>query len=497
MGKVYLIGAGPGDEELITLKAVRKLRECTVVMYDRLAGTGVLKYLNDHCKIYYCGKEPGCHYKSQDEINAMLIKLAKEGHIVGRIKGGDPYIFGRGGEEALALLKEGIEFEVIPGITSPISVLNYAGIPVTHRKIAQSFHVFTGKTADKLKIDWNAAARIGGTLIFLMGFKNLSIICGNLMRNGMRENTPCAVVMNGTTAKQKKIVGQLNDICEKASKASLSSPCIIVIGEVVGFSEQLNWYEKKPLFGRNVCIARSKTQSRVMRQKLLDLGAEVTEIHSIEIKYTSENIKKYINRLSDYDYIVFTSVNGVNSFFDRLLSENYDIRKIKGKFTAIGPATEKAIKQRGIIPEMVAEKFVAESLHDKMKSSIKKGDKIFIPRSKNSRPYLAETLRKEGCIVDECYTYETVLGKLPDGECFDNVDIVVFTSPTTVKNMICLVGIEAIRQKKVVAIGPITGKELEKHDICYHMSQEYTTKGVIDTIVHTMHNSQCTIYSNI
>ncbi|MEY8000255.1 uroporphyrinogen-III C-methyltransferase [Clostridium sp. Mt-5] len=484
MGKVYLIGAGPGDEELITLKAARKLGECTAVMYDRLSGSGVLKYLNDNCKIYYCGKEPGCHYKSQDEINAMLIKLAKEGHIVGRIKGGDPYIFGRGGEEALALLKEHIEFEVIPGITSPISVLNYAGIPVTHRKIAQSFHVFTGKTADKLNIDWNAAAKIGGTLIFLMGFKNLDVICSNLIKNGMNKNTPCAVVMRGTTSRQKKIVGQLHDISEKTNRALLVSPCIIVIGEVVNFNEQLDWYEKKPLFGKNICITRSKAQSREMCQKLLDLGAEVTEIHSIEIRYTSENIKAYMNKLHDYDYIVFTSVNGVNSFFDRLLNENYDIRKIRGKFAAIGPATEKAIRQRGIIPEMVAEKFVAESLHDKMKDFIKKGDKIFIPRSKNSRPYLAETLRLEGCIVDECYTYETISGKLPDKDCFDNVDTVVFTSPTTVNNMIQLVGITAIKEKNVVAIGPITGKELESHNIVYDMSHEYTTEGVINTILN-------------
>ncbi|MCI1945254.1 uroporphyrinogen-III C-methyltransferase [Clostridium luticellarii] len=484
MGKVYLIGAGPGEEELITLKAVRKLGECTAVMYDRLAGSEVLKYLNDNCKVYYCGKEPGCHYKSQDEINDMLIKLAKEGHTVGRIKGGDPYIFGRGGEEALALLKENIEFEVIPGITSPISVLNYAGIPVTHRKISRSFHVFTGKTADKLNIDWNAAAKIGGTLIFLMGFKNLDVICGNLIKNGMDKNTPCAVVMRGTTSKQRKIVGKLQDISEKANSASMFSPCIIVIGKVVEFSDQLNWYEKKPLFGRNICITRSKAQSGEMRRKLLDLGAQVTEIHSIEIKYTSENIKKYMDKLSDYDYIVFTSVNGVNSFFDRLLCENYDVRRIRAKFAAIGPATKKAISQRGIIPEMVAEKFVAESLHDKMKDFIKRGDRIFIPRSKNARPYLAETLRREGCIVDECYTYETVSGKLTDKDCFQDVDTVIFTSPTTVKNMINLVGIAAISKKEVVAIGPITGKELEKHHIIYDMSGEYTTDGIIKTILN-------------
>ncbi|MBC2580765.1 uroporphyrinogen-III C-methyltransferase [Clostridium sp. DJ247] len=485
MGKVYLIGAGPGDEELITLKAIRKLKECTAIMYDRLAGSGILKYINENCEIYYCGKEPGCHYKTQDEINDMLVELAKKGHIVGRIKGGDPYIFGRGGEEALRLIDENIEFEVIPGITSPISVLNYGGIPVTHRKIAQSFHVFTGMSADKLNIDWKAAAAIGGTLIFLMGFENLGVIAQGLIENGMDDCTPCAVVMRGTTSKQRKVIATLKDIKEKAINAGLHSPCIIVVGEVVKFNDRLNWYEKKPLFGKNVCITRSKEQSKDIREKLIDLGAQVTEINSIKIKYTSENIDNYIDKLPEYDYMVFTSVNGVESFFNHLVNKEYDIRKIKGVFAAIGPATEKVIKSRGIIPKIVAEEFVAESLFQKMKDFIKPGDKIFLPRSKNSRPYLAQVLREYGCILDECYTYETVAGDLPNKECFDEVDIVVFTSPTTVNNMIELVGLDKIKSKQVISIGPITGKTLENHAISYEMCDSYNIDGIISKLLET------------
>lgn len=479
MGKVYLIGAGPGDEELITLKAIRKLGQCTAVMYDRLAGTGILKYLNENCKIYYCGKEPGCHYKTQDEINNMLVELANKGHIVGRIKGGDPYIFGRGGEEALRLVEEGIEFEVIPGITSPISVLNYGGIPVTHRKIAQSFHVFTGKSADKLNINWRAAVEVGGTLIFLMGFENLGTISEKLMKNGMGEKTPCAVVMRGTTAKQKKVTGTLKNINKKAKDAELHSPCIIVVGEVVKFNETLNWYEKKPLFGKNICVTRSKEQAKEIREKLIDLGAQVTEINSIKIKYTSESLDSYMDKLPEYDYIVFTSVNGVDSLFEYLINKEYDIRKIKGVFAAIGPATEKAIKARGIIPKIIAEKFVAESLFDKMKEFIKPGDKIFLPRSKNSRPYLGKVLKEYGCIVDECHTYETVTGDLNNKDAFEEVDIVLFTSPTTVNNMVELVGLDEIKNKKVIAIGPITGKTLEKNEVDYEICDEYTTEGII------------------
>lgn len=483
MGKVYLIGSGPGDEELITLKAIRKLKECTAVMYDRLAGHGILRYANQDCKVYYCGKEPGCHYKTQDEINDMLVKLAKEGHIVGRIKGGDPYIFGRGGEEALRLIEEGVDFEVIPGITSPISVLNYAGIPVTHRGIARSFHVFTGKSADKLNIDWSSVAKIGGTLIFLMGFKNLNIICEKLIENGMDKNTDCAVVMRGTTAKQKKIVGNLANIEQKAEESGISSPCIIVIGEVVKFNNKLNWYENKPLFGKNVCITRSKEQSRELRERLADLGAEVTEINSIKIKYTNYNLKNYIDKLLEYNYIVLTSVNGVKSFFKYLMDIRYDIRKIKADFAAIGPATEKAIMERGIIPKITAEKFVAESLFEKMKSVINTGDKIFLPRSKNSRPYLAEALKEAGCIVDECSTYEVVTGDLPNEVCFDDVNIVIFTSPSTVKNTIKLIGLEKIKQKKIIAIGPITGKTLESFKIDYDICEKYNTDGIIDKLL--------------
>lgn len=478
-GKVYLIGAGPGDEGLFTLKAIKKLKKCNLVMYDRLVASEVLNYLNEDCKIYYCGKEPGCHYKTQNEINKMLVKFAKDGYIVGRIKGGDPYIFGRGGEEALVLAKEKIDFEVVPGVTSFVSVLNYAGIPVTYRNIAQSFHVFTGRAAENLSIDWKSVVDIGGTLVFMMAFLKIEDISQKLIENGMNENTPCAVIMNGTTAGQKKVVSDLKKIYQDCKENDLHSPCIFVIGEVVKFNNKFNWYEKKPLFGKNICITRSKSQSGEMRNKLMDLGAQVTEIHSIKIKYTNKNIIEYMDKLPFYDYIVFTSVNGVNSFFDFLLRKNYDVRNLKAVFAAIGPATEKAIKKRGIIPKIIARKFVSESLYEELKDFIKPGDKIFIPRSKNSRPYLSQVLKKSGCIVDECFTYEIQCGNINDTRCFDDVDTVLFTSPTTVRNMIKLVGLKSIGKKDIIAIGPITGKELEKNGLEYTMSETYTIDGII------------------
>ena len=215
MNKVYIIGTGPGDEELLTVKAVNKLKECTAVLYDRLVSNNILNYLSDSCEIYYCGKEPGAHYKTQEEINEMLVKLAKEGHVVGRVKGGDPYVFGRGGEEVLALKEENIPFEVIPGVTSPIAVLNYAGIPITHRGIAQSFHVVTGMSAKHIKSNFKALAMEEGTLVFMMGLSNLENIVHELVLNGKDISTPCGVVMRGTSSKQKKVVGTLENICKK------------------------------------------------------------------------------------------------------------------------------------------------------------------------------------------------------------------------------------------------------------------------------------------
>jgi len=483
MGEVYLMGVGPGDEELITLKAIRLLGKCTAVMYDRLASTSVLKYLKEDCEIYYCGKEPGCHYKTQEEINEMLVSLAKKGHIVGRIKGGDPFVFGRGGEEAIALIEKNIEFEVIPGITSPIAVLNYAGIPITHRGIAQSFHVFTAMTAEKLNIDFDAVSRLTGTLVFMMGFKNLEKITENLISNGKSQDTPCAVIMRGTTSKQKKVVGTLNDILIKVQKSEISSPCIIVVGEVVNFNDQFNWYEKKPLFGKNICITRSKAQSKELRETLIDLGAEVLEINSIEFKNTTYNLNDYRAKFMDYDFLTLTSVNGVNFFFDYLKDIEFDLRDLKVKIAAIGPATGKAIKDRGIMPAIVADHFVAESLFDKIKTYIKAGDKVLVPRSEGSRPYLVEALRDFGCFVDEVFTYETLCGKLQTGNEIKDVDLIVFTSPSTVKNMITMVGLDIIKSKKALAIGPITAKALVDQGIDPTICDVFSVQGVIEKLL--------------
>lgn len=488
MSKAYIIGTGPGDEELLTIKAIKALGKCTAVLYDRLVSNNVLNYLNDDCEIYYCGKEPGAHYKSQEEINEMIVKLAKEGHIVGRIKGGDPYVFGRGGEEVLALEKENIEFEVIPGVTSPIAVLNYAGIPITQRGIAQGFHIITGMTAASENINWQALAQEKGTLVFMMGFENIERITANLLENGKDPKVPAAVVMRGTSAKQKKVVGTLADISSKAREAGLKSPCIIVIGQVVSLNENLSWYEKKPLFGTNICITRSREQSGNLKSRLRELGAEVTEMNSIKVEKTKENLAGYKEKLSSYDHIILTSVNGVNIFFEYLKEQKYDIRNIKAKFSVVGSATKKALEEKGIIPEVMAREFVGEGLFKVIKPYLHVGEEVLIPCASNARTYLKDEIEALGLKVDRVHIYDTVCGEIRNKRAFDEVDYVLFTSPSTVKNMICAMGKDIISQKKLIAIGPQTGRALNEIGLKCYVCKKHSETGFLDEIINIKEN---------
>lgn len=482
MSKAYIIGTGPGDEELLTLKAKRVINECTAVLYDRLVSNNILNYLNEDCEIYYCGKEPGAHYKTQEEINDMIVKLAKEGHIVGRIKGGDPYVFGRGGEEVIACREAGIEFEVIPGVTSPIAVLNYAGIPITHRGIAQSFHIVTGMSAKDLNVNYEALAKENGTLVFMMGLSNIDRITSELIKYGKDRNTKAAVVMRGTSSKQKKVIGNLENIGDKAREANLQSPCIIVIGDVVSLENELSWYENKPLFGKNICITRSKEQSKDLKIELKKLGAEVTEINSIVIKDTSDKLDSIKDDLSIFDHILFTSVNGVNKFFDYLVKEKIDVRNIKAKVSSIGKATTKALEMRGIIPFKTSREFVGEKLFDTIKPFIKEGDRILIPSSSKSRPFLAEELKNLGAIVTKINVYDVTKGEVKNTKAFDEVDAILFTSPSTFENMKEMVGLDKIKEKICIAIGPITNKALNESGVNSFVCKEHSQEGFLKEI---------------
>lgn len=479
---VYIIGTGPGDEQLLTLKAVKMLKKCTAVLYDRLCPVNILNYLNDDCEIYYCGKEPGAHYKTQEEINKSLVELAEQGHIVGRVKGGDPFVFGRGGEEIMSLIRHGIDFEVIPGVTSPVAVLSYAGIPITHRKIAQSFHVITGTAKENLNINFETLAKEEGTLVFMMGLNNITTLKNELIKNGKDPGTPAAVVMRGTTSKQRKVKGMLGEIDVLAKEAKLKSPCIIVVGPVAAFNDKFCWYEKKPLFGWNICITRAKNQSASLKEKLLNMGAEVTEINSIKIKDTSDNLLGYLKKLRDYDYIIFTSVNAVEIFFNYLLKTKYDIRKLKASIAVIGKGTKKALEKRGIIPEFEAKESTQEGLLKTLKGKLRKSDKVLIPGSYKSRPYMHEQLLKMNVDVDKVNIYDTVCGNMLNPRAIDQADVVFYTSPSTVQNMIKLVGVEKLRKKISISIGPQTEKALKENEMKCFVCSQHSEDGFLNEV---------------
>lgn len=483
---VYIIGTGPGDEELLTLKAVNTLKKCTAVLYDRLISNNIFNYLSEECETYYCGKAPGSHYMTQDQINKLMIDLAKAGHVVGRIKGGDPFVFGRGSEEALALIEEEINFEIIPGVTSPVAVLEYSGIPITHRNIARSFHIISGMSTGKLNIDFENLAKCEGTLVFMMGLSNLELIVDRLKSFGKNENTQVAVVMKGTTSKQKRVIGTLSDIVQKVNEEKLESPCIIAVGDVVKFSEKLEWMSKKPLFGKNICITRAKHQSEDLKRKLWNLGAEVTQINSIKIEPQNQNLDSYIEKLEKYDFAIFTSTNATNIFFDYLIEKKYDIRRLKAKFVAIGEVTQKAILKHGIVPFFVSPTANKEELFQKLRPFLFFDQNVVIPTSEKANNYLTESLESMGLNVDRINIYNTVQGKVINKNSFDYVDIVFFSSTSTVDNMVNLFGTEKIRTKQVYAIGPKTYNLLEKYNIESKICKKCTEDGFIEELMNNL-----------
>ncbi|MDU4934380.1 MAG: uroporphyrinogen-III C-methyltransferase, partial [Peptostreptococcaceae bacterium] len=382
-GKVYLVGAGPGDYKLLTLKGLECIKEADVIVYDRLANSNYLKEAKPNCEFIYVGKASSNHTLPQEDINRVIADKAKEGKIVTRLKGGDPYVFGRGGEEGQLLKEEGIDFEVIPGITSAIGGLCYAGIPITHRDHASSFHVVTGHLRDDDKenpeINWNALANIRGTLVFLMGVANLKKISENLIKEGKSKDTPVALISWATRYNQRVITSTLENVYETAVRENVKPPTLIAVGSVVELRDTLNFFEKKPLFGKNIMVTRSRTQSSSIVEKIMDLGGNPIEIPTIKIEKIENNteLENEINNIKDYTYLVLTSKNAVEIFFDKLEEMNLDTRALSNlKVCAIGSATAKEIKSRGIIADIVPKAFVAESLFDELKDKLTKEDNI-------------------------------------------------------------------------------------------------------------------------
>ena len=364
-GKVYLVGAGPGDIGLLTIKGLKCLKKAEVVVYDFHLNAQVLNYINHDAEFIYAGKRGGHHTMTQDDINAVLVQKAKEGKMICRLKGGDPFVFGRGGEEAEALSKEGIEFEVVPGVSSAIAAPAYAGIPLTHRLFSSSFAVIPGyEDAAKKEstIEWSKIATGVGTLVFLMGVKNVDLIAQKLIENGRSSDTPVAVIRWGTRPDQKTIVGTLKNIAELVKEKHIKPPAVMVVGDVVKLRGSLKWYEKKPLFGHRILATREHAEGF---EPLEELGAEIIEFPTIDIvpPENYEELDESIDKITTYNWMIFTSRNGVKYFFKRFLDKDMDIRELKGiKICAIGTKTAEELKHYGLKVDLVPDEFRAEGL---------------------------------------------------------------------------------------------------------------------------------------
>lgn len=474
-GKVYIVGAGPGDTGLLTIKGLKCLQAADVVIYDYHINAQILNYLKHDVEFIYAGKKGGHHEMTQEEINRILVEKAREGKTVCRLKGGDPFVFGRGGEEAEILAREGIPFEVVPGISSAIAVPAYAGIPLTHRNYASSFAVITGNedvTKPESRINWKALAEFEGTLVFLMVVRNINAITEKLITHGKSPLTPAALIHWGTRPDQKTILGALQDIPEMVKLTNIKPPAIFIVGEVVRLREILQWYEKKPLFGQRILITGRFSPQY---ERLESLGAEIIEFPTIKIE-PPENwseLDMAINKIETYNWIVFTSVNSVNYFIERLLINNKDVRDLKGlRICAVGTSTASELKKYGLRVDLIPDEFRAEGLVDAFKTYHEgklKGVKILLPRAENARELFPEKIKELGAEIDTPVTYRS---EKPQSHAKRikrflreaRITLAVFTSGATFKNFVELVGDDAIELLKTVniaVIGPVTKKVVE------------------------------------
>jgi len=494
-GKVYLVGAGPGDPGLITIKGLKVLEKADTVIYDYLANPELLSYCREDVELIYVGKKGGNHTMSQEEINKLLAKKALEGKLVVRLKGGDPFLFGRGGEEIEELIKHGIPFEVIPGVTSAIAVPAYAGIPVTHRNFTSTLAIVTGHEAEgkrESKIDFSALAKLG-TLIFLMGVKNLPHIVENLIKEGKSQDTPCAVIQWGTTPKQKVATGTLENIVDKVAEAGITAPAIIVVGEVVSLREKLKWFETKPFFGKRILVTRTREQASKLKEALVELGAQVFEVPTIKVEYilNGETLTK-LKELPRYDWLVFTSENGVIAFFSALAKLDLDLRFIANqKIAVIGPGTESALKKYFIKPDLRPEKdYTQEGLLAAFSLVDLKGKRVLLIRAKVARDVLPKGLAELGANVEILPIYET---KLPEESkeklvliLRQGVDVITFTSSSTVENFFKLLEGTEVKLSKVLfaVIGPITANTLRQYGFEPEIiAKENTIQGLVSAIL--------------
>jgi uroporphyrinogen III methyltransferase / synthase len=499
IGTVYLVGAGPGDPGLITVKGRDCIKAADTLIYDYLAAEAFLTYARPEAEKIYVGKKGGDHTLPQEEINRLLVAKAKEGKLVVRLKGGDPFVFGRGGEEIEELLAAGVAFEVVPGVTSAVAAPAYAGIPLTHRKFTSTVAFVTGHedpTKSSSSIDWASLAGGIGTLVFFMGVKNLPHICQQLLKHGRSGNTPVALVRWGTTPRQQTVTGTIDNIVERVRAAKLKAPAIIVVGGVVGLREQMQWFERRPLFGKRIIVTRARRQASALVERLNALGAACLQCPTIRLEPPAswDALDAAVDRLDSYHWLVFTSVNGVDPFFQRLDRTGRDARALAHLKTAvIGPATAERLGRYDLRSDIVPANYRAESVVAAFAEQDLKGKRILLPRAKEARPILPVELTRMGARVDEIAVYETVMDgdsvqAVRDALTQGEVDLVTFTSSSTVTNFHQMLpeGEQKALMKAVqtAAIGPITARTAR--DLGFKVdieAQTYTIDGLVEAIL--------------
>lgn len=481
----------------MTLRAKELLEQAEVVIYDYLANQEFLKYAPPEAEKIYVGKKGGDHTLGQDGINDLLVEKGKQ-HVVVRLKGGDPFVFGRGGEEAQMLVAAGIPFEVVPGVTAAVAVPAYAGIPLSHRDHTASMAFVTGherEDADDSKIAWDKLATGVGTLVFFMGVKNLPQICRNLVDYGRAPETPVAVIRWGTTPDQKTVTGTLATIVDEVRQAGLKPPAITVVGGVVGLRKELNWFENRPLFGRRVVVTRAREQASGFKAVLSQLGAHCIEFPTIEIQPPDswEPLDDALDGLSTYDWVIFTSVNGVKFFMERLRAAGKDARALSGlRLATIGPKTSEALEGCGLHPDLVPSEYRAESVLEGLAGENVAGKRFLMPRALVARDILPDTLRKKGAHVDVVPAYQTVLPRHGSQEVLQHlheggIDCVTFTSSSTVSNFFSLFDkneiLPLLRKTAIACIGPITAQTAREHGLDIDiMPSEYTIDALVNSI---------------
>ncbi|MFT5467392.1 MAG: uroporphyrinogen III methyltransferase/synthase [Verrucomicrobiales bacterium] len=496
IGKVYLVGAGPGDLGLITLKGRECIEIADVVVYDYLSNKQMLAWAKPEAKLIYAGKKAKYHTLSQKGINDLLVELAEEGNTVCRLKGGDPMIFGRGGEEAQELEQAGIPFEIVPGISSAIAGPIYAGIPVTHRDHCSMLTIFTGHedpTKTESSIDYAKLAKLDGTKVMLMGVERVRSVTEQLLEHGMDANTPVGLVRWATTGAQESITGELNNIADKIEAANFKSPAVAVFGGVVTLRDQINWFEKKPLFGKRVVVTRTRKQAGELSKRLADLGADVFELPTIKIEPPKDMMSfgKLVQDAHTYDWLIFTSPNGVEAFCEMFYKLYTDAREIGGvRIAAIGPGTAAKLKEYRFATDLMPETSVAESLLETLEEGVGTLDnlKMLWVKAEVTREVLSQHLKKKGVILDEAIAYRTVAESNDNAGAIERfkdegADVITFTSSSTVEHFLEL-KLPLPERLKIASIGPITSRTLKTHGLYVDVEAEkHDIPGLVNSVI--------------